>query len=32
MNHVRYWRSGGWAGMTRREVLDYFDETGMLVR
>ena len=32
MNHMRYWRNGGWANMTRREVLDYFDEHGMLVR
>ena len=32
MNQVRYWRSGGWGKMTRREVMNYFDETGMLVR
>ncbi len=32
VNQLRYWRSGGWGGMTRREVLNYFDETGMLVR
>ena len=32
MNQMRYWRQGMWAGMTRRQVLDYFDETGMLVR
>ncbi|HYW79241.1 MAG TPA: hypothetical protein VE890_06660, partial [Thermoguttaceae bacterium] len=32
MNQMRYWRQGMWAGMTRREVLNYFDETGMLVR
>ena len=32
MNQMRYWRDGGWAGMTRREVLNYFDETGMNVR
>ncbi len=32
MNQMRYWRQGDWGGMTRREVLDYFDETGMLVR
>jgi len=32
MNQMRYWRQGMWGGMTRREVLDYFDEVGMLVR
>ncbi len=32
MNQMRYWRQGTWGGMTRRQVLDYFDETGMLVR
>ncbi len=32
MNQMRYWRNGGWGDMTRREVLNYFDETGMLVR
>ena len=32
MNQMRYWRKGTWGGMTRRQVLDYFDETGMLVR
>jgi hypothetical protein len=32
MNQMRYWRKGDWGGMTRREVLNYFDETGMLVR
>ncbi|RMD74417.1 MAG: hypothetical protein D6820_16720, partial [Lentisphaerae bacterium] len=26
-NQIRYWRNGGWAGMTRRECLDFFDET-----
>jgi hypothetical protein len=31
-NQVRYWRRGGWGDMTRREALDYFDETGMIVR
>lgn len=32
MNTFRLWRDGGWGGKTRREILDYFDETGMLVR
>lgn len=32
MNQMRYWRDGGWGDLTRREVMDYFDETGMLVR
>ncbi len=32
MNQIRYWRSGGWGDMTRREVLNYMDETGVLVR
>jgi beta-galactosidase len=32
INNIRYWREGGWGDMTRREVLNYFDETGMLVR
>ena len=32
MNQMRYWRQGTWGGMTRRQVLDYFDETGMIVR
>lgn len=32
MNQMRYWRKGMWGGMTRRQVLDYFDEVGMLVR
>ena len=33
MNHMRYWAPGmASAGATRREALDYFDETGMLVR
>ncbi len=31
-NHTRLWTNHGLGGMTRREVLDYFDETGMLVR
>ncbi len=32
MNQMRYWRRGMWVGMTRRQVLDYFDEVGMIVR
>jgi beta-galactosidase len=31
-NMMRLWSNGGLKGMTRREVLDYFDETGMCVR
>jgi len=31
-NHTRYWHSGGIGSMTRRESMDYFDETGMLIR
>ena len=32
VNQTRYWRKGGWGNMTRREAMNYFDETGMLVR
>ena len=32
INQIRYWRAGGWGDMTRRESMNYFDETGMLVR
>ncbi len=31
-NMMRYWFAAGWAGMNRRQVLDYFDEQGMCVR
>ncbi len=32
VNQTRYWRAGGWGYMTRRQTMNYFDETGMLVR
>ena len=32
VNQLRYWSAHGWGPMTRREALNYFDETGMLVR
>lgn len=31
-NHTRYWHKGGLGSMTRREAMEHFDETGMLVR
>jgi beta-galactosidase len=31
-NQTRYWHNGGIGGMTRRQAMAYFDETGMLVR
>jgi hypothetical protein len=31
-NMLRLWANGGLAGMTRRQVLDYCDENGVLVR
>lgn len=31
-NMIRIWGMRGWGGMTRREMLNYFDETGMVVR
>ena len=31
-NHTRYWHNGGIGGMTRRQAMAHFDETGMLVR
>ncbi|HRR28890.1 MAG TPA: glycoside hydrolase family 2 TIM barrel-domain containing protein, partial [Victivallales bacterium] len=32
MNQFRYWRKGGWGNLTRRQVLNLFDEKGILVR
>lgn len=31
-NLMRLWSNSGLGGMTRREVLDYYDETGVVVR
>lgn len=31
-NQMRYWHAAGLGGMTRRQAMNYFDETGLLVR